>query len=132
MPTEHISSTFIYTILHILHFFIILITICQLGRSFLAEICQSPPSLMIYCQFVFTQKKNQLLTGSFLRIYYIAYFFIIMIPPASTTKIIPANIIYVFALPVLIDNSTSAISISSSPSTLLFGVESLSGTPFSL
>ena len=68
----------------------------------------------------------------FFSFYYIAYFFIRITPLASTISTAPTSNTYVFTAPVLIDNSTSAISISSSPSFLLFGVESLSGIPFSL
>ena len=64
--------------------------------------------------------------------YYNTNFFIRTTPPAIVINTVTPSIINTFSLPVEIDNITGASSISSSPSFLLFGVESLSGTPLSL
>ena len=57
---------------------------------------------------------------------YITYFLINIIPPAIVINTVNPNAKYTLASPVEIDNNTGASSISSSPGTLLSGVESIS------
>ena len=67
--------------------------------------------------------------------FYNTNFLINITPLANTKRIIvpPAIKAIIFSvIPVFIESNTSASSISSSPSTLLSGVESLSGIPLSL
>ena len=68
-------------------------------------------------------------------LFYNTYFLIKNIPPANTINITVPYIVYIATcpnIPVVIDSNTDASSISSSPGTLLSGVESLSGIPQSL
>ena len=64
--------------------------------------------------------------------YYNTNFLINTTPLAKVTNTAKVKVIYNLAAPVDIDNNTGASSISSSPGTLLSGVESLSGTCLSL
>ena len=59
-------------------------------------------------------------------------FLIIITPLAIVINTTNPNVKYNLICPVLIDNITGASSISSSPAFLLSGVESISGTPYSL
>ena len=65
-------------------------------------------------------------------LYYNTNFLINTIPLANVTNTAKFKVIYNLARPVAIAKRTGASSISSSPGTLLFGVESLSGTCLSL
>ena len=58
---------------------------------------------------------------------YKTYFLIKIIPVARIASTVVVKARYVGAVPVEISNITGASSISSSPGTLLFGVESISG-----
>ena len=106
----------------ILHFYYIFITFVLLIRKYDFRISRTG--------------KNQLYSKSwFLYIILYSYntnFLIIAIPLASVINTAVPSTKYVCALPVLIDNNTSAMSISSSPGALFPGVESMSGTSLSL
>ena len=91
-----------------------------------------PSSLLFRQKNRRTVNSARLFTDLIIFCFYNTNFLINTIPPASIIKTVNPNAKYVFTLPVAIDNITGASSISSSPSFLLSGVESLSGTPLSL